>query len=173
MPQVVLVSACFWSTSDGVKALKESRIARFKGAAGFYAGRGSFASLENNMMKWSDRREKARELHQVATQLLREKGKFEKISGSFQGQPLIVELEQYHLALRTPFNCPLPPPTEFRRYLMALTGTAALNLPYGLDIWEGKKVLNLEWDIDNNLEIVSFKRGIWEQIFLAKARSEL
>lgn len=34
----------------------------------------------------------------------------------------------------------------------------------GLDIWSGgKKVLNIEWTGDGEIEVVSFKRGDWER----------
>lgn len=36
-------------------------------------------------------------------------------------------------------------------------------LPYGLDIWEPlAKVLNIEWS-DNDVHVVSYKAGSWEQ----------
>jgi hypothetical protein len=36
--------------------------------------------------------------------------------------------------------------------------------PSGLSIWSGgKKVLNIEWDVDGKIEVVSFKRGDWER----------
>jgi len=40
-----------------------------------------------------------------------------------------------------------------------------LNLPYGVDLyWPGQgKVLNVQWDDDGNLDLVSFHRGEWEQ----------
>ena len=40
-------------------------------------------------------------------------------------------------------------------------------LPYGLDIWQGRKVLNLEWS-DDQFVIVSFRRGPWENVFLER-----
>jgi hypothetical protein len=36
------------------------------------------------------------------------------------------------------------------------------NLPYGLDIWAPRKVLNIEWDAGNNVLLVSYKPGRWE-----------
>lgn len=35
-------------------------------------------------------------------------------------------------------------------------------LPYGLDIWRGKKVFSLEWSDDGRSHIINFKRGEWE-----------
>jgi hypothetical protein len=35
-------------------------------------------------------------------------------------------------------------------------------MPYGLDIWAHQKVMNLEWDDDGSVELITFKRGEWE-----------
>lgn len=52
--------------------------------------------------------------------------------------------------------------TEKLRYLGTLVGNKA-TLPYGLNVWlEGKKVLNLEWDEDGAVELISYKYGDWE-----------
>lgn len=40
-------------------------------------------------------------------------------------------------------------------------------LPYGLEIWQGRKVLNIEWSGDEFV-IVSFRRGPWENMFLER-----
>jgi hypothetical protein len=42
-------------------------------------------------------------------------------------------------------------------------------LPYCLDIWCGKKVFSLEWADDGRAHIINFKRGDWEEEFLALA----
>lgn len=50
---------------------------------------------------------------------------------------------------------------------LARTGLAIPEpLPYALDIWQGRKVMNLEWADDGALFIVSFRRGPWEGEFL-------
>jgi hypothetical protein len=36
------------------------------------------------------------------------------------------------------------------------------NMPYGLGIWAPKKVLNVEWDNQGNVVLVSFKPRGWE-----------
>jgi hypothetical protein len=46
------------------------------------------------------------------------------------------------------------------------------NLPYGLDIWTPqKKVMNIEWDDEGNVELVSLHRGAWELELIALAKS--
>jgi hypothetical protein len=37
------------------------------------------------------------------------------------------------------------------------------DLPYGLDVWRGEKVLSVLWSEDGAFEVVSFDRGPWEQ----------
>ncbi len=39
----------------------------------------------------------------------------------------------------------------------------SLNLANGLDIWCPKKVMNIEWDEKGLVELVSFRRGKWEE----------
>jgi hypothetical protein len=60
--------------------------------------------------------------------------------------------------------------SEEAKYTLALNGVALPEiLPYGLDIWCGKKVLNLEWDDAGAVHIAGFKRGPWEAEFLGLA----
>jgi hypothetical protein len=40
-------------------------------------------------------------------------------------------------------------------------------LPYGIDIWHGKKVFSLEWADDGQARIINFKRGPWESELFA------
>ena len=45
--------------------------------------------------------------------------------------------------------------------------------PWGLDIWADKKVLNIEWDDRKDItELVTLKRGDWEQTVLSWAAEE-
>jgi hypothetical protein len=46
------------------------------------------------------------------------------------------------------------------------------SLPYGLDIWRGKKVFSLEWADDGRSRIISFKREDWEAELLALSPEE-
>jgi hypothetical protein len=43
-----------------------------------------------------------------------------------------------------------------------------------LDVWDetrgGAKVLNINWASDGAIEVVSFRRGDWEQIILDRAK---
>ena len=35
-------------------------------------------------------------------------------------------------------------------------------LPYAIDVFCGKKVLNVEWDANGDIQIISFRPGEWE-----------
>jgi hypothetical protein len=77
-----------------------------------------------------------------------------------------------HILYRTPFQ-QLPQVGDALKYRAALLGlTAPKNLPYGLDIWAPKKVLNIEWDDQGNVVLISFSPGAWELelITLAEAK---
>jgi hypothetical protein len=41
---------------------------------------------------------------------------------------------------------------------------------YHLDIWVGSKMLNIEWNARDDIEIVSFHRGPWEDLLLGDWR---
>ena len=49
-----------------------------------------------------------------------------------------------------------------------------LALGTNLDVWDeprrGAKVLNINWASDGAIEVVSFRRGDWEQILLDRAK---
>jgi hypothetical protein len=65
------------------------------------------------------------------------------------------------ISYRTPFQ-PLPDDQSKQKYLAALFGIPLRqNLPYGLDIWAPKKVLNIEWNDHGKVELVSFRPGEW------------
>lgn len=44
---------------------------------------------------------------------------------------------------------------------------AAPDLPYGLEVWHGMKVLRVLWAEDGRSEVESFVRGPWEDLALA------
>lgn len=68
----------------------------------------------------------------------------------------------------TPFNDLQPGEASSPGYRHAVERQhAAPDLPYGLGVWHGVKVLNILWAIDGRFEVVSFVRGAWEDIALA------
>jgi len=58
-----------------------------------------------------------------------------------------------------------------------LTPFGGLGTFTNVDVWDensgGNKVLNMCWGPDGAIEVVSFRRGEWENILLAKARARL
>ncbi len=70
---------------------------------------------------------------------------------------------------RTPFQ-KLFKPSERMKYTAAVLGQSPRTLPYGLDIWGGKKVFSMDWDDAEEVEIRSFTRGEWEDRLLAMRR---
>jgi hypothetical protein len=67
------------------------------------------------------------------------------------------------LSVHTPFSEQGPGPSEYHKYLGATIGLVPpKNLPYGLDIWAPKKVLNIEWNDHGHVVLVRFKPGAWQ-----------
>lgn len=72
--------------------------------------------------------------------------------------------DEFCITYSTPF-LKFPPPDQDVLHKCYAAGIApSFSLPFGLDIsdMEGK-VLNIEWDNMNHVELVSFKRGKWEE----------
>ncbi len=64
------------------------------------------------------------------------------------------------LALRTPFQR-MPKETERAKYMRALDG-GGVSLPYGLEVWAPKRVLDIEWDNAGAVELIGYDPGEWE-----------
>jgi hypothetical protein len=62
--------------------------------------------------------------------------------------------DEHYITFNTPFQ-KLPPPGE---------GLTLFNLQNSLNIWDAKgKLFNVEWDDKNHVDLLCFKRGMWEQ----------
>jgi hypothetical protein len=95
------------------------------------------------------------------------RGKWEGIGGTRWRFAYIDDVE---VGYRTPFQR-LPAEPDWLRYQRELLGGKG-NLPYGLNIWHArKKVLNVEWSDDGDLEVISYRCGEWEQTLERAARS--
>jgi hypothetical protein len=109
------------------------------------------------------------DLRDAALKLIKAFGQWEAVTvttGESYFQTTNVGL--LRLSYRTPFQ-KLPGATERLRYLAAVHKLEIPeNLSYGLDVWSGKKVLNIEWN-ESETRIVSFRRGQWESELLAAA----
>lgn len=112
------------------------------------------------------RTETARQIRNRALILVRHYGRHELIGDqnwfTWRGAGFIV-------SHRTPLHR-LDDPGVARETKHHLAG-APEPLPYGLDIHQGRKVMNLEWGDDDALLIVSFRRGPWENAFLERPPS--
>ena len=77
-------------------------------------------------------------------------------------QLLSASVGSLRIAYRTPFQR-MPGAGEHLKYRAAQLGLSApKSLPYALDVWAPKKVLNIEWDDAGNVALVSLRPGAWE-----------
>ena len=74
------------------------------------------------------------------------------------------------LALRTPFQR-LPRETERAKYMRALEGERT-SLPYSLEVWAPKRVLDIEWDDAGTVELIGYDPGEWESRIKESAGSQ-
>jgi hypothetical protein len=85
---------------------------------------------------------------------------------------LSARLGTLEISYRTPFQR-LPKAADLLKYRAVQQGlTAPQNLPYGLDVWAPKKVMNIEWDDKGNVVLVSLRRGAWETELIVLAKSK-
>jgi hypothetical protein len=112
------------------------------------------------------KRDRAIELRDIALRVVRQRGTWEPVGPSMR--MLSFRDGDLGISLRTPFQRLSEPPASVR-YVAALSGQDASNLPCGLDVWCPKKVLNIEWADDGRVLVVSLKRGDWEQRLSALA----
>jgi len=114
-----------------------------------------------------NKRERAIELRDRAIILLKTKGSWAALSGAVDTdavRALTYKTARRHIVLRTPFQKLPWSLTGAQKYAAAQNEvTLGQNLPYGLDIWAGRKVLNIEWDLGSVIEVVSYKPGDWER----------
>jgi hypothetical protein len=82
---------------------------------------------------------------------------------------LTADVSNLLILYRTPFQ-KIFKPSERMKYMAAVFGQPPRTLPYGLDIWRGKKVLSIDWDDAEAVEIRSFTPGKWEDTLLAVQR---
>ncbi len=84
------------------------------------------------------------------------------------GHQLTLKFDGITISYRTP---PIELPKSVREMMamVARDGQQFVYLGYGLDIWDeqyGGKVLNLEWNNEGYVDLVSFRRGPWEDKIL-------
>jgi hypothetical protein len=72
--------------------------------------------------------------------------------------------------LNTPFNPAPHAKPDVRRYASYTRAIIAQRakhpMPYELNLWHGRKVLSIEWQVTGEVRLISFRRGSWEQALL-------
>lgn len=118
----------------------------------------------------TNRIKRALQIRHAALEVIRAQGTMSEVQG-LPGRSAEANLGTLQMGYRTPFQR-LPASSASVKYARALIAQrghkVSRNLDYGLDVWNaGRKVLNLEWSLDDReVQIVSFKRGPWEEILL-------
>ena len=108
----------------------------------------------------------ALELRDVALTVLQQYGQWKTVQTSRSPggniRILSASVRGLDICCRTPFQR-IPKPGNSLKYRAAQLGLSApKNLPYGLDIWAPKKVMNIEWDDKGKLILVSLHPGHWQ-----------
>jgi hypothetical protein len=109
--------------------------------------------------------DRAIELRDAGLSVLEVYGRW-KPCGSRDLHMLTADVSNLLILYRTPFQ-KIFKPSERMKYMAAVFGQPPRTLPYGLDIWHGKKVLSIDWDDAEAVEIRSFAPGKWEDTLLA------
>ncbi len=113
-------------------------------------------------MNAESRLKQALAAREAALALLRGRGEW-MVRGDI---PFLMMVEPgLSLALRTPFQR-LPKETERTRYLRAQEGRGA-SMPYGLEVWTSKKVLDIAWNDAGAVELIGYDPGEWEEAIKA------
>ena len=100
-------------------------------------------------------------IRDAALEKVEKEGEFEDTN---IGPLLVWRGDELEISHHTPFQKFPPPSEDVLRQCYAADVDPTNNLPYGLDIWDTKgKVLNIEWDDKNHVDLLCFKRGKWEQ----------
>jgi len=120
---------------------------------------------------------RALRLRDIAISLLKEFGVWEPIQLG-NGRSLKVlqfQMGNISMILSTPFQkLPNKNGDESMKYVAALNGIKRTDLlPYGLDVFSPKKVMNITWDTNGACELIAFRPGPWEAELevLAQARA--
>ena len=99
--------------------------------------------------------------------LIRVHGAMQEVSGA-AGRMAVWKAGSLTCAVRSPFTPWLaeePPAASYEQAISRQRAKPAL--PWALDVWHGHKVLSLQWDDKDRIEVISFARGTWEAEALA------
>ena len=108
------------------------------------------------------KRDRAIELRELSLTVVRAHGSWQTAGNRLR--LLTCDRGDLRIALQTPFQqqpSQVPSPAK---YLAAQSGKpSAVNLPYVIDVWDGGKVLSVQWADDGTVLVVSYKPGVWER----------
>jgi len=128
-----------------------------------------------------NREERAIELRDLALPIVVELGAWETVTfASIPGSRMRLRVyrdNEFTIAYRTPFQaipkCPQPVAPDLSPYeVAAAEQNAPRDLPYGMDIWSGGKVLNIGWADDGRVELHGYRPGDWERRLRKMAREQ-
>jgi hypothetical protein len=113
------------------------------------------------------------EIRNRVLERLKSEGKFEQTN---IGPVLYWATDGFSATYRTPFqklskDHPDSDDAKYQLSLLKQLRGRPVNLPYGLDIHAAsvsRKVMDIEWDENGHVEVVSFHRGEWEKDLLSK-----
>lgn len=110
--------------------------------------------------------ERALEIRDYLLPLVRKHGTIQVQSGAVRVTKFSVE--PWCLDYWTPFNDLSAEEAASPAYRHALDRQRSLpGLPYGLDVWNGEKVLTVQWADTGRFIVTTFIRGAWETDALA------
>jgi hypothetical protein len=108
------------------------------------------------------KREHALALRDLALTVARARGSWQTVGNKVRF--LTCRLDDVRIALQTPLQqqpSDIPPPAK---YLAGHRGKPTpVYLPYVIAVWDGGKVLTVQWADDGAVEIISYKPGAWER----------
>ena len=108
------------------------------------------------------KREHAIALRDLALTVARAHGSWQTVGNKLR--LLTCRLDDVRIALQTPLQQQPPDIPPRTKYLATHRGKPTpLYLPYVMDVWDGGKVLSLQWADDGSVEIISYKPGTWER----------
>ena len=99
--------------------------------------------------------------------LIRVRGAMQEVSGA-AGHMAVWKVGNLTCTVRSPFTAwpaEAPPNAAYDQAISRQRAKPAL--PWCLEVWHVHTVLNLQWDDDGAVEVVSFTRGPWEDDALA------
>jgi len=108
------------------------------------------------------RREHALALRDLALTVAKARGSWQTVGNKVRF--LTCRLDDVRIALQTPLQQQPSDITPLAKYLAGHRGKPTpVYLPYVIDVWDGGKVLTVQWADDGAVVIISYKPGAWER----------